>query len=74
VGASYSGLYEEGEVEHINVTPVPGNMERLFSNSTPPNFSRWCFLGLIWGCWHGGCAVTLAMGLCMWSGYQWGGY
>jgi len=23
VGASYSGLYEEGEVEHINVPPVP---------------------------------------------------
>ena len=23
MGASYSGLYEEGEVEHINVPPLP---------------------------------------------------
>jgi len=31
MGASYSGLYEEGEVEHINVPPVPSHFFFFFS-------------------------------------------
>jgi len=30
MGASYSGLYEEGEVEHINVPPVPSHFFFFF--------------------------------------------